>query len=257
LTVEGNTDAALRTSVEIAITRQFQVTPLELDKNLVASALVDVYSTPLGPLANGLTLKDFGRAETLHELNFDLPLAGGFENRRGRGAATMKTLAELLYYGLPADDPFRGWAGGLGSGNHKELRGFLTGSIDLVLKVPSANGVDSFVVSDYKSNSMFNTPGLGKKLSDYSQPHLIAEMARHDYPLQAILYQVALHRFLKLRLANYDPKVNLGGSLYLFVRGMIGLDSVTSSGSVAGVMPWQPPPSLIVELSDLLGASHD
>ena len=42
------------------------------------------------------------------------------------------------------------------------------------------------------------------------------------YPLQALLYGVALHRFLRWRLPDYDPERHLGGTLYLFVRGMCG-----------------------------------
>ena len=42
------------------------------------------------------------------------------------------------------------------------------------------------------------------------------------YPLQALLYGVALHRFLRWRLPDYDPERHLGGALYLFVRGMCG-----------------------------------
>ena len=42
------------------------------------------------------------------------------------------------------------------------------------------------------------------------------------YPLQALLYAVALHRFLRWRQPGYDPRRHLGGVLYLFLRGMCG-----------------------------------
>ena len=47
-------------------------------------------------------------------------------------------------------------------------------------------------------------------------------MQHAHYPLQALLYVVALHRFLRWRVAGYDPDVHLAGVLYLFLRGMIG-----------------------------------
>ena len=47
-------------------------------------------------------------------------------------------------------------------------------------------------------------------------------MLHSDYPLQALLYTVVLHRFLRWRVPNYDPAQHLGGVLYLFVRGMCG-----------------------------------
>ena len=46
-------------------------------------------------------------------------------------------------------------------------------------------------------------------------------MAGSDYPLQAMLYSVALHRFLRWRQPGYDQaRTQIGGVLYLFVRGM-------------------------------------
>ena len=45
-------------------------------------------------------------------------------------------------------------------------------------------------------------------------------MVAAHYPLQALLYTVALHRYLRWRLPGYDPDAHLGGVLYLFVRGM-------------------------------------
>ena len=70
----------------------------------------------------------------------------------------------------------------------------------------------------------------------------------------ALLYCVALHRFLAARLAGYDPGRHLGGVLYLFVRGMGG----AATGAATGVFAWQPPVPLIVELSQILGGGrHD
>ena len=49
--------------------------------------------------------------------------------------------------------------------------------------------------------------------------------ARATTALQALLYTVALHRYLRWRLPRYDPERHLGGVLYLFLRGMIGPDT--------------------------------
>ena len=55
------------------------------------------------------------------------------------------------------------------------------------------------------------------------RPEALAEaMERSHYMLQALLYTVALHRYLRWRLAGYDPERHLAGVLYLFVRGMTG-----------------------------------
>jgi exodeoxyribonuclease V beta subunit len=47
-------------------------------------------------------------------------------------------------------------------------------------------------------------------------------MAHHHYPLQANLYLVALHRYLRWRLPDYRPERDLGGSVYVFLRGVPG-----------------------------------
>ena len=69
-------------------------------------------------------------------------------------------------------------------------------------------------------------------------------MVRSHYGLQALLYLVALHRYLRWRLRGYAPERHLGGAAYLFLRGMDGTGS--------GVFGWQPPAALVVATSDLL-----
>ena len=77
-------------------------------------------------------------------------------------------------------------------------------------------------------------------------------MAGSDYPLQAMLYCVALHRFLRWRQPGYDPATHIGGVLYLFVRGMSGPATPLVDGRPCGVFGWRPPVGLITGLSDLL-----
>ena len=76
-------------------------------------------------------------------------------------------------------------------------------------------------------------------------------MAAH-YPLQALLYSVALHRFLRWRQPGYDPRRHLGGIAYLFLRGMCGPDTPVVDGQPCGVFGWRPPAELITDLSGLL-----
>jgi exodeoxyribonuclease V beta subunit len=77
-------------------------------------------------------------------------------------------------------------------------------------------------------------------------------MERAHYPLQALLYTVALHRYLRWRLAGYSPEQNLAGVLYLFLRGMTGPDVPRVNGHPCGVFAWRPPTALVEALSDLL-----
>jgi exodeoxyribonuclease V beta subunit len=78
-----------------------------------------------------------------------------------------------------------------------------------------------------------------------------AMMASH-YPLQALLYSVALHRFLRWRVSGYDPAHHLGGIAYLFVRGMAGPTTPMIDGQPCGVFAWRPTADLIVDLDHLL-----
>ncbi|MCE5291051.1 MAG: PD-(D/E)XK nuclease family protein, partial [Nocardiaceae bacterium] len=140
------------------------------------------------------------------------------------------------------DGPLAPYADQLTLVTSNPLRGFLTGSIDAVIRTPEGK----FVVVDYKTNRI----GTGElTIADYAPEPMTEAMMHSHYPLQAILYCVALHRYLRWRLRGYDPAVHLGGVQYHFVRGMIGPETPPGHG----VFEWHPPVSMITELSDLLG----
>src|SRR3954467_9700162 len=63
-------------------------------------------------------------------------------------------------------------------------------------------------------------------------------MEQRHYCLQALLYTVAVHRYLGWRLPGYDAERHLGGVLYLFVRGMTGPDTPLVGGAPGGVFAW-------------------
>ena len=79
--------------------------------------------------------------------------------------------------------------------------------------------------------------------ADYAPDRLTRAMLHSDYPLQALLYTVVLHRFLRWRVPAYDPGAQLGGVLYLFVRGMCGPRTPAVGGVPAGVFSAQGSPS--------------
>ena len=45
-------------------------------------------------------------------------------------------------------------------------------------------------------------------------------MQAHRYDLQYQLYTLALHRYLRHRIADYDYERHFGGVIYLFLRGV-------------------------------------
>ncbi|MBB6188992.1 exodeoxyribonuclease V subunit beta [Rhodanobacter sp. MP7CTX1] len=116
------------------------------------------------------------------------------------------------------------------------LNGMLTGFADLILEW---NG--RFHVLDYKTN------WLGAHLHDYHGASLNAAMAEHYYPLQALLYTVALHRYLRQRLDGYTAERQLGDSWYLFVRAL-GLQPDAQAS--LGVWRQRWPAALIEALDD-------
>lgn len=206
----------------------------------LAQSLKPALLTPLGPLTDGRALADFEVGDRLSELDFELPL--GTDTSRN----TVGDIAALLRHHLAPGDSLADYPQDLESPvlSHQMLRGFLTGSIDSVLRVAGPDG-PRFVVVDYKTNRL---GPADLRLNHYHRAPMVAEMRHSHYPLQALLYCVALHRFLAARLADYRPDAHLGGVGYLFVRGLGGVDA----GPSTGVFDWYPPTAAIVELSELL-----
>ena len=216
------------------------------DPEVLTEGLARAVETSLGRLAGGRALRDVQPGDRLNELDFELPL-----DPRRTGAATVGAIAERLRTHLAADDPLAGYADELGAaGMGGQLRGFLTGSIDLVLRVTDAGGQPRYLVADHKTNRL-GARGRPLAVGDYTPDALVDAMIHGHYPLQALLYQVALHRYLRWRVPDHTA-ASLGGALYLFLRGMVGSEAPTVGGQPCGVFAWQPPPELIVATSDLL-----
>jgi exodeoxyribonuclease V beta subunit len=229
--------------------------PVDVPAADLAAALVPMHDTPLGPLAADLTLREIGLRDRLRELDFEFPLAGG-DLRATAPQVYLRDVGRLVAKHLSADDPLANYAERLmgdALGN-QSLRGYLNGSIDAVLRIPHGDG-HCYVVVDYKSNWLGDGDG-SLTSADYERARLVEAMLHSDYPLQALLYSVVLHRFLRWRQPGYSPERHLGGVLYLFVRGMCGADTPVIDGHRAGVFDWQPPASLIVAMSDLLDAGR-
>jgi len=224
--------------------------PVELDREELADALVAVCDSPLGGLA-GTTLREVPLRDRLREMEFELPLAGGDLADRSRRSDDVRLgdLAPLLRRHLPEGDPVRSFADTLADPalGGQSLRGYLTGSVDVVLRLAGPR----YLVVDYKTNWL-GASDQPLAAHDYRPEALAAAMGHSDYPLQALLYAVVLHRFLRWRQPGYDPAQHLGGVLYLYLRGMCGPDTPLVDGEPCGVFAWRPPVALVEELSDLL-----
>ncbi|MEQ5725181.1 exodeoxyribonuclease V subunit beta [Providencia rettgeri] len=110
--------------------------------------------------------------------------------------------------------------------NFERVQGILKGFIDLTFYWKG-----KFYLLDYKSNY------LGKDASFYTQEAMAEAMIDHRYDLQYQLYSLALHRYLKQRMPNYDYETHFGGVYYLFLRG---IDNIHSSNGIFFYRPIEP-----------------
>jgi len=136
-------------------------------------------------------------------------------------------------------DPLAPRAGDL---HFDTIQGMLKGYIDLTLRHRG-----QYYVLDYKSNH------LGDQAEDYSQAAMEEAMCDHRYDFQYVLYTLALHRLLKVRLPGYDYDRDIGGVYYLFLRGL------HSDHVGHGVFYTKPKKALIEALDQLFmeGVMHD
>ena len=91
----------------------------------------------------------------------------------------------------------------------RRLHGLMTGKIDLVFQ-----HAGRFHVLDWKGN------WLGDRVQDYAPAQLGAAMDQHQYRLQALLYTVAVDRYLRQRMPGYRRADHLGDTLYVFLRAV-------------------------------------
>ncbi len=186
---------------------------LPVTRSLIANAL-DTPLTRPGEAGGVFRLSDLEKA--VAEMEFHVPVRALRQPELGR------RLEEHGYDHRLADDDNR-------------IDGFLHGYIDLV-----ALHDGLWYLIDYKSNR------LGPDLSAFSEQALAEAMREHGYHVQYLLYLTALHRLLRLRLADYDYDRHIGGAFYLFLRGM----RPNAPGS--GVFRDRPPRACIEALDAIL-----
>jgi exodeoxyribonuclease V beta subunit len=181
--------------------------------------LKEALLTPLAPLS--FSLSDISDQDRKVEMEFVLPF-------KPLHVASVNRL--LRQY-----DPLAQRARAL---KFDTVQGMLKGFIDLTFRF---NG--QYFVLDYKSNY------LGEDATSYTQAAMQEAMVDHRYDFQYVLYTLALHRLLKVRLPEYDYDRDVGGVVYLFLRG---LDRESLS---QGVFYTKPDRALIESLDHLLNGS--
>lgn len=202
---------------------------LAITADQLASGLLDVIDTPLGGPAALASLRHLERPDRLDELDFHLPL----------GALSTQQLVGQLLEHLEPSDPAYPWASAVAAGSLPvTIEGRLTGSIDLVAR---AGPHQQVWIADYKSNRLGPTNGGDSQ-------ELVELMNHAHYWLQAMLYLVSTHRYLRWRRPDYDPDRHLVGAAYLFLRAM------TPERPGSGVLWWRPSTAAIHAVDRALAA---
>ncbi|WP_350317052.1 exodeoxyribonuclease V subunit beta [Pectobacterium aroidearum] len=174
------------------LAEQLQLQGFEAHWQPVLKAWMDtLLQTPLNE--QGITLSALDNADKQAELQFYIPIDAPIQ------AAQLDRLAKH-------HDPLSARCPAL---SFQQVKGMLKGFIDLVFRWEGR-----YYLLDYKSN------WLGPDASAYTQTAMMQSMAEHRYDLQYQLYTLALHRYLRHRIADYDYERHFGGVFYLFLRGV-------------------------------------
>lgn len=124
--------------------------------------------------------------------------------------------------------------------NFRQVQGMLKGFIDLVFRHEGR-----YYLLDYKSN------WLGDSSDAYTQDAMASAMQQHRYDLQYQLYTLALHRYLRHRIADYRYEDHFGGVIYLFLRG------VDATDPNSGIFSTRPDSALIEKMDELFATTTE
>ncbi|AWB65884.1 hypothetical protein C2869_05255 [Saccharobesus litoralis] len=161
--------------------------------------LQDILATPLSSVVQQtellsdevFCLADLSATQILREVAFYFPM---------HKLNSQQLLAVLAHHrGKPVDLQLF----------NQQLQGMMNGIIDLVIEWQG-----KYYVADYKSNH------LGGSYADYHYAAMLQSVESSYYDLQYLIYSLALHRYLRQRLDDYDPEQHFGGAIYLYLRGL-------------------------------------
>jgi exodeoxyribonuclease V beta subunit len=224
-----------------AVTEIFPAFGDGLDRTRLASAIAANLVVKLADGFEGRSLVDLGRKHRLSELRFDFPLP------RNSSVGVHEIVGLAVKYGdLPTGvlDDFERMVEAM-SGSAR-IAGFMNGSIDAVFRI--SGDQPRYIVCDYKTNKLHKDDDPNP-IESYGRASMEEAMLRDGYFFQAMIYSVALQRYLRQRQPGYDFDKNFAGVSYLFLRGLDG--SIDASGYQRGNYFWKPSKALIDGLDTL------
>lgn len=214
--------------------------------HLLAKGVITALQTPFGGVLKDFRLAELSAPHRIDEMQFLMPVGGREHHTTAR--AMFAALRQRQGDGIIDDAWFQDLS--VGMLQSLDLHGMMIGFIDLVFRA-EVDGRMQYFVADYKSNRMA-PQSEAITAAHFSQDALQNEMRQHHYYLQYHLYLVALHRWLKARLTDYDYDTHIGGAYYLFVRGMDGPPQDENHALGRGVFYDRPPKSVILALDAAL-----
>jgi exodeoxyribonuclease V beta subunit len=233
--------ADLATELRSAIDDTFLAGEDGLDRGRLVAALTENLATPLAHAFDGLSMVDLGRGHRLSEMKFDFPLPADksvpvhhivrLATKHGNLPDGVREFFERLSDSIPATN---------------QIAGYMNGSIDAVFRIDGET--PKFVVCDYKTNKLHKDDDPDP-IRCYERASMQETMLSDGYFFQAMIYSVALQRYLRQRLPGYDYDKHFGGVSYLFLRGLNG--EIGTDGHQCGHYFWQPGRALIDALDDL------
>ncbi len=185
----------------------------------IKKIIKNVFSVNL-PFIN-VNLLSLNKKKIFKEFSFFLPVVNNFDFFLYKKLIIKYDFISNLYRNFSFIDSFKG---------------FLNGIIDLFFIYKN-----KYYIIDYKSN------WFGDDLFFYNKNNLYKMMSYHKYDIQYQLYVIALHKYLKLNIINYNYKLNFGGVYYIFLRGLL-LDIYNNS--YYGIFYTKPKWKLIKKLSN-------
>jgi len=242
---------SLRAEIERCVDRHATGPRLRPWRDRLVDGLEKALTTGLGGFMGGVRLADIAPADRLAELSFEMGLA------HLSAGVSVADVGRVLVDRLSDDDPLCDYARELVGPAFAgvPLAGLINGSIDAVLRVP-VDGAPRLFITDYKSNRLGNV-GDATHISAYAPSQLTQAMVEHHYPLQALIYGVALHRFLRWRAPDLDSDDVIGGVAYFFLRGMTADSAFVENGVPYGVFQWRAPRDLWAALSDAMSGRSE
>ena len=229
------------------VERRFKNTHSTAERVKIVEGIIASIYAPLGGPFAGNTLQSLGTKHRLSELEFNFHLP-----QTTAGSFSLNKIGELMLQHGNLDARLTAYAQEISeSASAGNVAGFMTGFIDAVFRV-NADGSPVYVVADYKTNRLHSPAKADENpLIAYHPDNLVVSMVKDNYIIQALVYSVALHRYLQWRQPGYNPDTHLGGAAYLYTRGMTGHSTDEPTPRPYGVYHWRPATKLVLALDAL------